>query len=200
MRGSKESRKRIETKRRIIHLRLSAVCCGFLLARGLAGGARCAGWDMPALTGSDSGALWGAILFGLGCAACCLAHGGFGEKTSAMTDALTAVLYTLYRLIVSPQADAFSAAVDGAAVLIALLTVCRGKPGAARTVVLSLLLIPARLCSLPPVEPMLLMRLGAMTCALSSAGLCGAAIARLSVSCEETDGAWVAVGAAAGLL
>lgn len=179
---------------------LSAVCCGFLFSRGIAGGARCAGWDMPALMGDRDGSLWGAVLFCLACVTSCIVRRDCGVRSAALLNCLTAAVYTLH-IMMSPSAGGvIISLVDGAAVMSAIVLAGERKPGAVQIAVLALTLIPARVCPLPPLEPMLVLRLGALTGALSSAGLCGAAIAWLCERDTDRSGPGIAVGAALGIL
>ena len=179
---------------------LSAVCCGFLLSRGIAGGARSAGWDMPALMGDGGGSIWGAVLFGLACVICCIVRSDCGARSAAVMNCLTALLYTLHGMLSSDTAGAAYLLAGGMAVLAALVTVAERKTGAVQLSVLGLLLIPACVCPLPPAEPMLMMRLEAMSGVFSASCLCAAAIDALREQNTDRYRLSLVVGASLGIL
>ncbi len=179
----------------------AAVACGFLLTKGLAGAVRCADWDMPSLMGMKTASVWGAAIFGIACAAVCLVLKDYGAGGAAIISCCTAALYTLHCLLVSPCAEnVLAAAADGAAVLISIIAVRSNIVGVIWLSLLALLLIPAKLCPMPTLEPVLMLRMVALTGVLSSAGLCGISVARLSGSSIAGNCGWLIAGAALGLL
>ncbi|MBE6759405.1 MAG: hypothetical protein E7554_04865 [Ruminococcaceae bacterium] len=155
---------------------------------------------MPVLTGSSGGAIWGVLLFGIACAVCCIVRADYAPRAVTPVDCLTAALYTLHGLCSSAHGDtAALIAADGAAVLLALLTIRGEKWGIARAAALTLLLVPARFCPMPPMEPLLALRLSALSGVLSSAGLFGAAVAKVKDE-SGRECLWLSAGAALGLI
>ena len=180
--------------------RAQAAAAGFLLARGLTDAGRCVCWDMPVLTGSSGGAIWGVLLFGIACAVCCIVRADYVPRAEIPASCLTAALYSLHCLCSSAHGDSAALIVaDGAAVLLALLTIRGVKCGIAHAAALTLLLVPARFSPVPPMDPLLALRLSALSGVLSSAGLFGTAVAKVKDE-SGRECLWLSAGAALGLI
>ncbi len=178
---------------------LRKAALGFLLARGLTGGAVACRWSMFALAGGEAGSLWGAALFGAGCALAGIARRDFGRGAARTAEWLTFALYALWYPLARNDGLPWAAHLLGAGVVLAAMAL--GCGWTSRLALGAAVMLPAAVFAPAPESVELALRLNAVLGGISCAGLAGIGAAGLTRPEKGGEGGlWLAVGLAAGLV
>ena len=176
-----------------------SLLCGFLLCRGLLGGAQGAQWSMAAVTGSGCSVIYGVMLFTVAGAVVGTVREGFEAKANTMLDWVVYAAYLLCQIAMKPEMALTTALIDSTAVGCALWA-AKGRPAGWKQAAGMLVLLIVSLFAPLPESEHTLMRLSVLCEVLGSAGLFGSAAYRIARRYEETDWRWLLIGAAAGIL
>ena len=177
---------------------LRAAACGFLLGRGLYGGALSVSWSMGALLSGGLGRLYGAVLFAVACAVVCVVRTGFGRTANTLLNGGVLCFFVLWQRLAFASAWLSEAAVGGVLVAAALLFVCGRPHGVASALWICFFAAAGVLAPLPLNDAAL--RMTALCSCLASAGLTGSAVDMISRSEGGLSWWWMVAGAGGALL
>lgn len=178
---------------------LRQAAAGFLLARGLAGGAVACRWSMAALAGGEGGSLYGAALFGAGCALVWTARRSLSRGASRAAEWLTFALYALWYALGRDDGLPWAAHMLCAGAVLAAMALACGWTS--RLALAAAVMLPAAVFAPAPGSVELTLRLSAILGGLYCAGLAGLAAEGLTRPEKSGEGGmWLIAGLAAGLL
>lgn len=180
--------------------RLIPISCGILLARGITSAGITSQWNMSALTDPTVGSFCAAVMFGAGCALVVTLRKDFGYRANTAMTLLISALYVIAELSEHSQAPRLAVCI--ADIVFTLIALCAVEQSFAPAVsaFLPALTLPAIFLGQVFPSPLPSLRLNAVLCCLSSAGLCGAAISRLSHIDSASCLLLLVLGLTAGML